>query len=139
MFVLDPAFASSSRRLAALPLCEARLHLDARFPWVVLVPRVVGAAELEDLAAEDRGRLTEEIVLAGHAVRSIAEALGRPVVKLNVGLLGNVTRQLHAHVVGRRPDDPAWPGPVWGFGDPAPYAGWTLDAACGAARAVLAG
>ena len=36
--------------------------------------------------------------------------------KLNVGKLGNLTPQLHVHVVGRRADDAAWPGPVWGVG-----------------------
>jgi diadenosine tetraphosphate (Ap4A) HIT family hydrolase len=28
---------------------------------------------------------------------------------------------MHVHVVGRFRSDPAWPGPVWGFGTPAPY------------------
>ncbi len=92
-----------------------RLQLDARFPWLVLIPRVAGAREIENLSARDRSRLIEEIVLAGAAVRAMGEAAGRPVFKLNVGALGNVTPQLHAHVVGRRPDDAAWPGPVWGF------------------------
>jgi diadenosine tetraphosphate (Ap4A) HIT family hydrolase len=138
MFTLAPAFATSSRPLAVLRLCEARLQLDARFPWLVLIPRVSGAVELEDLSPDDRARLTEEIVLAGRAVRAIGEALGRPSVKLNVGLIGNITPQLHAHVVGRRPDDAAWPGPVWGFGAAQPYASRTLEAACGAASAVLA-
>jgi diadenosine tetraphosphate (Ap4A) HIT family hydrolase len=30
-------------------------------------------------------------------------------------------RQLHVHVVARRVDDPAWPGPVWGLGEATPY------------------
>jgi diadenosine tetraphosphate (Ap4A) HIT family hydrolase len=37
------------------------------------------------------------------------------VAKLNVGALGAIVPRLHIHVVGRRrPDDAAWPGPVWG-------------------------
>jgi diadenosine tetraphosphate (Ap4A) HIT family hydrolase len=43
------------------------------------------------------------------------------VEKINVGALGNIVRQLHVHVVGRSPGDPAWPGPVWGFGVALPY------------------
>ena len=113
-FTLSPAFLDTSTALASLGLCEARLQADARWPWIVLVPRVMGAREIADLTAEDRGRLMEEIVVAGEAVRAMGEALGRPIEKLNVGLLGNVTPQLHAHVVGRRADDAAWPGPVWG-------------------------
>jgi diadenosine tetraphosphate (Ap4A) HIT family hydrolase len=46
--------------------------------------------------------------------------LARP-DKVNVGALGNVVPQLHVHVVGRFLSDPAWPGPVWGFGTRTPY------------------
>jgi diadenosine tetraphosphate (Ap4A) HIT family hydrolase len=54
-------------------------------------------------------------------VRTLGEAASRPVQKLNVGALGNVTAQLHVHVVGRRPDDGLWPDPVWGRGVALPY------------------
>ena len=79
----------------------------------------------------------EEIVRAGAAVRAVGEALGRPVEKLNVGQLGNVTPQLHVHVVGRRADDAAWPGPVWGFGIVTPYDAASLGLAMATARAAL--
>ena len=85
----------------------------------------------------DRSALVEEVVLAGAAVRAVGEALGRPVEKLNVGQLGNVTPQLHVHVVGRRADDAAWPGPVWGAGTAEGYAAQTLEAATAAARTSL--
>src|SRR4051812_18760031 len=111
MFELHPAFPATSDALGDLALCHVRLHADARYAWIVLIPRIAGAAELEDLAANDRAALMEEVILAGTAVRAIGEALGRPVQKLNVGQLGNLTPQLHVHVVGRRADDPAWPGP----------------------------
>jgi diadenosine tetraphosphate (Ap4A) HIT family hydrolase len=137
MFTLDPAFRAGSAMLASLPLCEVRLQLDARFAWLVLVPRIADAREIEDLAPTDRAALLEEIVLAGHAVRAIGETIGRPVAKLNVGALGNVTAQLHIHVVGRRPDDPAWPGPVWGFGRAEEYTADRLAQARAAAQAVL--
>ena len=58
-------------------------------------------AEIEELSADDRVRLMDEIVRAGVALRAIGEAWGRPVRKLNVGALGNITRQLHVHVVGQ--------------------------------------
>jgi diadenosine tetraphosphate (Ap4A) HIT family hydrolase len=117
MFILDPAFAASAAPLISLTLCEARLQKDRRFPWLVLIPRRANARELEDLTGEDRARFMAEIILAGAAVRAMGAAMGRPVEKLNIGLLGNITPQLHAHVVGRRPDDSAWPGPVWGHGE----------------------
>lgn len=113
-FNLHPAFGPTSHAVGDLPLCHVRLQDDARYPWLVLIPRGEDLVEIEDLSPADRGRLIEETVLAGRAVRALGAALGLEVAKLNIGALGNVTPQLHLHVLGRRPDDPAWPGPVWG-------------------------
>ena len=136
-FILSRAFLETSTPLASLGLSDARLQADSRWPWIVLIPRVATAREIADLSAADRARLIEEITVAGRAVRAIGEALGRPVDKLNVGLLGNITPQLHAHVVGRRPDDAAWPGPVWGVGEAVAYAPEALETALRAARQSL--
>jgi diadenosine tetraphosphate (Ap4A) HIT family hydrolase len=138
MFRLDPAFRATSEALTSLALCEARLQLDARFAWIVLIPRLEGAVELEDLTTEQAAMLMSEIGVASQAVRRIGDGLGRPVEKLNVGQLGNLTRQLHVHVVGRRRDDPCWPGPVWGQGDAAAYGETDLATAKVAALATLA-
>jgi diadenosine tetraphosphate (Ap4A) HIT family hydrolase len=136
-FVLDPAFVATAEALGDLPLCHARLQADARYPWIVLIPRVAAARELEDLSPVERVRLIEETVLAGAAVRAAGAALGVAVDKLNVGALGNLTPQLHVHVVGRRAGDPAWPGPVWGQGVAEAYEPETLAAAIVAARLTL--
>lgn len=138
-FALAPAFISTSESLCELKLCTVRLQSDARWPWLVLIPRKAGVRELEHLSPADRQQLMEEIVLAGGAVRAIGAALGRPVDKLNVGQLGNVTPQLHVHVVGRRKDDAAWPGPVWGVGEAKAYGPDTLAAARDAALGALVG
>lgn len=137
MFELHPAFPATSEALGDLALCHVRLQADARFPWLVLIPRIAGARELDDLTANDRAALMEEIVRGGRAVHAVGEALDRRVEKLNVGALGNVTPQLHVHVVGRRADDPAWPGPVWGAGAARPYASDALSVAVAAARRAL--
>ena len=134
---LDPAFLSTSEPLGELALSHVRLHRDARYPWIVLIPKVGRARELEDLAHGERDVLMEEIVRAGQAVRAVGQALGRPVAKLNVGQLGNVTPQLHVHVVGRRPDDAAWPGPVWGVGAAEAYPPDQLATALAVARRAL--
>ena len=137
MFEIDPAFLATSQAIGDLALCHVRLQADARFPWIVLIPRVSRAEELEHLAEGERDVLLEEILRAGTAVRAVAEALGRPATKLNVAQLGNVTAQLHVHVLARRPDDAAWPAPVWGFGVAEPYPPAALDAALAAARITL--
>ena len=121
-FAADPAFEVGSVFAADWPLCQVRLQDDARFPWLILIPRRAGLVELEDLSAADRAALMEEVVRAGEVVRALGVAAGRPVDKLNVGAIGNVTAQLHVHVVGRRRDDGLWPDPVWGRGPARLYA-----------------
>ena len=136
-FFLDPAFAATSFRLGDLRLCEARLQDDARYPWIVLIPRLPGLREVEDLGSAQRAMLMEEAVLTGAAVRAVGAAAGLVVEKLNLGALGNVTPQLHLHVVGRRTGDPAWPGPVWGHSAAEPYEAAAGDIAVSAARRIL--
>ena len=115
-FQLDPRLAADTRPVAVLALCELRLIVDARFPWLVLVPRVPGMVEVCDLATEQQAMLWREVTHASRALRSL-EAFD----KLNLGALGNIVRQLHVHIVGRREGDAAWPGPVWGNGAAVPY------------------
>ena len=115
-FSVAPAFEAGSVAVAEWPLCHVRLQDDARFPWLILIPRVEGTVELEDLSIEQRTTLIEEAVRAGALLRRLSA-----VEKLNVGAIGNVTAQLHVHVVGRRRDDSLWPDPVWGRGPVVPY------------------
>lgn len=120
-FKADPAFEAGSVIVCDWTLCQVRLQDDARFPWLILIPRRAGLYEIEDLTSTERAALMDEIVRAGERVRGLGQAAGRPVQKLNIAALGNVTAQLHVHVVGRRHDDEQWPGPVWGRGTAAPY------------------
>ncbi len=114
-FALDPRLAADSHLLCELPLSRALLMDDARFPWLILVPRIVGAREWIDLDVVDRTRLMEEVTAVGRAL----EALLTP-DKLNLGALGNRVPQLHVHVIARFRDDDAWPEPVWGCGPRVP-------------------
>jgi diadenosine tetraphosphate (Ap4A) HIT family hydrolase len=136
-YVLGAPFLATSALIGYLPLCEARLQSDARWPWICLIPRRAGVTEVEQLTAADRALLIEEATACGPAVRAIGEALGFAVEKLNIGTLGNVTPQLHVHVVGRRAGDPAWAGPVWGFGAPEAYTPEVEGRALAAAKAAL--
>jgi len=120
-FAADPAFDAGSIEAANWPLCQVRLQDDARFPWLILIPRFEGLIELDQLTAEQRAVLMEETVRAGAMVRAIGQRSMRPVEKLNIAAIGNVTAQLHVHVVGRRRDDGLWPDPVWGRGPAIPY------------------
>lgn len=136
-FSIAPDILRTSEPLTSLGLCEVRLQTDARWPWIVLIPRRPGALEIEHLSPRDRAFLIEETVAAGGAARAVGSALGRPVEKLNVGALGNITPQLHVHVVGRRADDPAWPAPMWGHGEAVAYDPLALERARSAALSIL--
>jgi len=120
-FELDPRLQTDTQHVAALPLCDVLLMKDARFPWLILVPRMAGCTEILDLPELARERLWQEI---NHAAAVLRELV--PCDKLNIGALGNIVRQLHVHVVARRQGDEAWPGPVWGSGAAKPYAADTL-------------
>lgn len=134
IFKTDPAFDAGSVVVCDWPLCEVRLQDDARFPWLILIPRRAGLHELEDLTQDERASLMDEIVRAGDLVRMLGEAADQPVQKLNVGALGNVTAQLHVHVIGRRHDDGLWPDPVWGRGAALPYGANGLQTAVSRVR-----
>ena len=131
-FSLDPRLAADSCAVAMLPLCEVRLMHDARYPWLILVPRQAGLVEISDLAAAEQTRLWQEVNQASTALRAVA-----PCHKLNLGALGNIVRQLHVHVIARRIGDAAWPGPVWGHGAALAYADAELAARRDALRQAL--
>lgn len=132
-FTLDPRLQADTRHVATLPLCELLLMDDARYPWLILVPRRAGMVEVADLADDEQQQLWREANQCAAALRAVA-----PCDKLNLGALGNIVRQLHLHVVARTQGDTAWPGPVWGSGAAAPYTAEALDARLAALRQVLA-
>ncbi|MGU3536252.1 HIT domain-containing protein [Methylobacterium sp. A54F] len=115
-FALDPRLAADTVPVGDLALSSVLLMDDARFPWLILVPRRPGLSEITDLPADEAGLLWEEVRLAA----GVMQGLAKP-DKVNVASLGNVVGQLHLHVVGRFRSDPAWPGPVWGHGTRTPY------------------
>ncbi len=107
-FALDPRLDGGSAAIADWPLSRLLLKDDARFAWLLLVPRRPGIVELTDLAPADYGLLTVEILRATRLVQRVAGP-----DKINVATIGNLVPQMHVHVVGRWRDDAAWPAPIW--------------------------
>jgi diadenosine tetraphosphate (Ap4A) HIT family hydrolase len=114
-FALDPRLENDCRILGKLGCCRFLLMDNALFPWFILVPET-GAVELCDLDRETRLSLSD---LTDRVARFVRENF--KVDKLNVAAIGNVVRQLHVHVIGRKTGDPCWPGVVWGSGKSEPY------------------
>jgi len=120
-FRLHPQIAADTAAICDWPLCRVLLMNDARFPWLILVPRRADMSEVIDLADDDRVTLMAEIARASAIVQSWAATRGG-CDKLNVAMIGNLVTQLHVHVVARRRTDSLWPQTVWGRGEPVRYA-----------------
>ena len=131
-FALHPRLEADTVFVTDWGLSRVLLMNDARFPWLVLVPRRANVTELHELAHPERMVLIEELARAGGKLKALTGA-----AKINVGALGNFVPQLHVHVVARRADDSAWPQPVWGYGNALPYTGEARDALLVRLRAEL--
>lgn len=111
-FELDTRLGNDTHFLLDAPLCRIGLMDDARFPWLILVPRVPNVREWPDLTTEQQWQLQTEINACANALRQVFPH-GE---KLNIAALGNVVPQLHIHVILRHAGDAAWPAPVWNTG-----------------------
>jgi len=107
-FRIHDRLLADSHRLGRFELCHVLLHRNAAVPWFILVPETE-IVEFFELREHLRSQALKE---AGAVTRFVKQELGCE--KINFAAIGNVVPQLHLHVVGRRPDDPCWPAPVWG-------------------------
>lgn len=131
-FALHARLEADTAFIADWALSRVLLMNDARYPWLILVPRRAHLSELHDLSHAERLVLTEEISRASEKLKALMGC-----AKINVGALGNMVPQLHIHVIARNPGDAAWPGPVWGNGTAEPYAPQSLTKACETFRVSL--
>jgi len=131
-FALDPRLAADTHPVGDLQLSRLLLMDDARFPWLILVPRQAGLRELIDLPRDDQIVLLDEINRCAHVLHAIEKP-----DKLNVAALGNVVSQLHVHIVARRTTDAAWPRPVWNVGEREAFSAAALRSRLAALRAAL--
>ncbi|MCF6321503.1 MAG: HIT family protein [Rhizobiaceae bacterium] len=115
-FTLDARLQADCLPIARLELCDLLLMNDARWPWLILVPRVAGAVEIHLLSANEQELLADETSRVAAILSGVSSC-----ETINSAALGNIVRQLHIHVVGRSEGDAGWPGPVWGHGQRLPY------------------
>lgn len=110
-FALDARLDADTYSVTDLSLSRVLLVNDARFPWVILVPRRPNCAEWLDFSSDDQQVLLQEQLRVMAVLQELTGAH-----KLNVANLGNMVRQFHLHIIARFETDVAWPGPVWGQG-----------------------
>jgi diadenosine tetraphosphate (Ap4A) HIT family hydrolase len=129
---LHPQLARDTAAIGDLALSRVLVVNDANWPWLLLVPRCLGACEIIDLDEVERAQLMTEIACAGRALKEVTAC-----EKLNVAALGNVVPQLHVHVIARRSGDAGWPKPIWGAAPPIPHEPRELDRFIAAIRRKL--
>ena len=110
MFKLDNRLENDSFFMQEIKNFQIRLMNVQEFFWIVLIPIKPNLIELSDLEVDERNELLNFAVDLGDYIKSYQNF-----DKVNIGMLGNVVSQLHLHIVLRNKDDPAWPGPVWGW------------------------
>lgn len=115
-FTLHPQIEADSTFITDLKLCQVRLHNNAAFPWVMLIPRV-NVIEIVDLSETAQQNLMKEICQASTVMRQLFKP-----TKLNIASIGNAVSQIHVHVVARYDTDKAWPRTVWYCGVEEEYA-----------------
>jgi diadenosine tetraphosphate (Ap4A) HIT family hydrolase len=114
-FELDPRLANDCIVLGELDLCLLLLMNNALATWFILVPRT-GETEPFLLPEPQRRSLQEETDLIARFVHQHFSP-----DKINLAAIGNIVRQMHIHVVGRKIDDYCWPNVVWGNGQREAY------------------
>lgn len=108
MFELHPALASKLY-VGQLPFCTVLMEDASEFVWLFLVPRKENTLNMTNLSHEERIVLMSEI----EKVENTLTRLFKP-DQTNVAMIGNITPQLHIHIICRYKTDPAWPNTVWG-------------------------
>ena len=131
-FELDPRLAADTFSVGETPLSQLLLMNDARYPWLILVPRRSDVTEPFELSEADQAQLWQESMRLGKAMKAQFAA-----DKLNIAALGNQVAQLHVHHIARFHRDDAWPGPVWGVGRAIPYSDAARDTLIGELRSLL--
>lgn len=94
--------------LLDLKLCRVLFEDNCHYPWIFLVPMKEGVKNMTNLNMEERMQLMREIALAESVMFKLF-----PCDQDNVAMIGNLTPQLHVHVVCRKDGDPDWPDTVW--------------------------
>ena len=117
MATLHPRLAGDTRALGETELCWLRWMSDQRFAWLIIVPKREGLREWHHLREDEQIVLLKQVNTLAAQLETVTGA-----DKINIGALGNMVPQLHIHVIARFEGDPCWPGPVWGQGQPEPWA-----------------
>ena len=106
--MVNKSFLKDSYLIADLKLCSIRLIDNAKFPWIILIPKRKNITDISELNLTDQVLLMKEIVHCSKLMKKIFRTK-----KLNVEKIGNIVPQLHIHIIARSTKDITWPLSVW--------------------------
>jgi len=105
---VSKSFLKDSHLITDLKLCSIRLIDNAKFPWIILIPKRKNINDISELNSKDQMLLMKEIVHCSKLMKKIFKTK-----KLNVEKIGNIVPQLHIHIIARSTKDSSWPLSVW--------------------------
>ena len=105
---VSKSFLKDSHLIVDLKLCSIRLIDNAKFPWIILIPKRKNINDISELNLKDQMLLMKEIVHCSNLMKKIFKTK-----KLNVEKIGNIVPQLHIHIIARSTKDSTWPLSVW--------------------------
>jgi len=105
---VSKSFLKDSHFITELKLCSIRLIDNAKFPWVILIPKRKKVTDIHHLNAKDQKALITEIVFVSKLMKKTFKSFN-----INVEKIGNVVPQLHIHIIARSKKDSSWPLSVW--------------------------
>ena len=105
---VSKSFLKDSHLITELKLCSIRLIDNAKFPWIILIPKRKNITDISELNSKDQMLLMKEIVHCSKLMKKIFKTK-----KLNVEKIGNIVPQLHIHIIARSKNDSSWPLSVW--------------------------
>lgn len=84
------------------------LNCISELDWFILIPKIENVKNIAELSKSQYQKLSDLI----HNISIIVKEVYNP-DQVNVAMLGNVTPQLHCHIIPRFEDDFCWPRPIF--------------------------
>ena len=131
-FILDETLEKDTFYINDLNVSRLLLMNDARYPWLILVPRRSDKVEIIDLSMSDQLDLLKDLNIVSNLVKRSFNP-----DKINIANIGNRVPALHIHVIARYKTDGVWPAPVWGLGEALPYSSEKKEAVINTIREAL--
>ena len=107
-YPVDKQLENDCHSLCQLDHAQLLLMNNAAVLWFILVPDS-DKTEWFELSEKQQFQLN-------HTINQLSRFVKQKMHfdKVNIAAIGNIVKQLHIHVIGRKESDDYWPGVVWG-------------------------